>query len=268
MNFALTQCTQLSLQSMILKHLPAGHRQYISLRDQRGNVLAERILDRSSNSFEADLTQSNTAAAAPHVFERFLILGIQHIFTGYDHLLFLIGLLVTGLSARASAKVITSFTLAHSLTLALSATGRIQLSPRFVDPLIAVSIIYVGVENIMRREPRGRELLTFGFGLIHGLGFASALREGRHWLAHRGRGAPAGLLQPRRGDGAGFRRGACTAVDMETAATTPVCDLLFPRMLHVNGSNRNLLVCAARLVVNSGQTAGSKNGWLCIVIRN
>jgi len=177
MNFALTQCTQLSLQSMILKHLPAGHRQYISLRDQRGNVLAERILDRSSNSFEADLTQSNTAAAAPHVFERFLILGIQHIFTGYDHLLFLIGLLVTGLSARASAKVITSFTLAHSLTLALSATGRIQLSPRFVDPLIAVSIIYVGVENIMRREPRGRELLTFGFGLIHGLGFASALRE-------------------------------------------------------------------------------------------
>ncbi len=56
MNFALPQCTQLSLQSMILKRLPAGHRQYLSLRYQRGNVLAERILDRSSNSFEADLT--------------------------------------------------------------------------------------------------------------------------------------------------------------------------------------------------------------------
>src|SRR5437667_2536453 len=97
-----------------------------------------------------------------------MILGIQHSFTGYDHLLFLIGLLVTGLSARASAKVITSFTLAHSLTLALSATGRIQLSPRFVDPLIAVSIIYVGVENIMRREPRGRELLTFGLASYTG----------------------------------------------------------------------------------------------------
>ena len=177
MNFALPQCTQLSLESTILKRLPAGHRQYLSLRDQRGNVLAERILDRSGNSLEADLTESNTAAAAPRVVERFLILGIQHIFTGYDHLLFLIGLLVTGSGTRASAKVITSFTLAHSLTLALSATRSIQLSPRFVEPLIAVSIIYVGVENIMRREPRGRALLTFGFGLIHGLGFASALRE-------------------------------------------------------------------------------------------
>src|SRR5262249_2793544 len=93
MNFVLPQCTRLSLEFAILKRLPAGHRQYLSMSDQRGNVLAERILDRSTNSFEADLTESITSAGPPRVFERFLIMGVQHIFTGYDHLLFLIGLL-------------------------------------------------------------------------------------------------------------------------------------------------------------------------------
>jgi hypothetical protein len=73
--------------------------------------------------------------------------------------------------------VITAFSVAHSLTLALSTLGLFSLSPRVVEPLIAASVAYVGLENFFRREPSRRWLLGFGFGLAHGLGFASALRE-------------------------------------------------------------------------------------------
>jgi hypothetical protein len=74
--------------------------------------------------------------------------------------------------------VVTTFTLAHSLTLAAAATGLVSLSPKIVEPLIAVSIVYIGVENLfLRRPPRHRLALVFGFGLVHGLGFASALAE-------------------------------------------------------------------------------------------
>jgi len=77
----------------------------------------------------------------------------------------------------AAAKIITSFTIAHSITLAVATLGWVSISPRIVEPLIAVSIAYVGLENIFRRDLNRRWLLTFGFGLIHGFGFASVLRE-------------------------------------------------------------------------------------------
>ena len=74
--------------------------------------------------------------------------------------------------------VITCFTLAHSITLALAALGLVTMSPALVEPLIAASIVFVGVENLLRGgEPKGRWLLTFAFGLIHGFGFSGALRE-------------------------------------------------------------------------------------------
>ena len=97
--------------------------------------------------------------------------------TGYDHLVFLIGLLIVGASLTEAAKIITSFTLAHSLTLALSTLDVVNLSPAIVEPLIAASIVYVGIENILRRQVKRRWLLTFAFGLAHGFGFASALKE-------------------------------------------------------------------------------------------
>src|SRR5207248_3078790 len=99
------------------------------------------------------------------------------IWTGCDHLCFLFGLLVVGGRFLSSAKIITSFTVAHSLTLALATFNVVSLPSRIVEPLIAASIVYVGVENLFRRDLDKRWLLAFGFGLVHGLGFASALRE-------------------------------------------------------------------------------------------
>jgi hydrogenase/urease accessory protein HupE len=110
-------------------------------------------------------------------WRHFLRLGIEHIVTGYDHVLFLLGLLVVGSSLASAWRIITSFTVAHSITLALATLNVVQLSPRLVEPLIAASIVYVGLENLWDRPLHRRWLLTFGFGLVHGLGFASVLRE-------------------------------------------------------------------------------------------
>src|SRR6185295_17497952 len=107
----------------------------------------------------------------------FVLLGIEHILTGYDHLIFLLGLLLAGASFKNVAKIITSFTVAHSITLALSTFDLVRIPSAVVEPLIAVSIVYVGLENIFRRDLKWRWLLTLGFGLVHGFGFASALRS-------------------------------------------------------------------------------------------
>jgi hydrogenase/urease accessory protein HupE len=107
----------------------------------------------------------------------FFIEGIQHILGGLDHLLFLVSLLLAVDGWRRFALVVTSFTIAHSVTLALGALELVVVSPRLVEPLIAASIVYVAVENIVRRAPRARIAVTFGFGLVHGLGFGGALRD-------------------------------------------------------------------------------------------
>ena len=112
-------------------------------------------------------------------FGAFLKLGIKHILTGYDHLLFLAGLLIACRRFSTMAGIVTCFTIAHSITLALAALDVVTLPSRIVEPLIAASIVYVGVENLLRRgeQPKGRWALTFGFGLVHGFGFASVLKE-------------------------------------------------------------------------------------------
>jgi len=111
-------------------------------------------------------------------FADFLVMGVKHIWTGYDHLLFLFGLLIVTRNFASSFKIITCFTIAHSITLAVATLSLVQFSSRIVEPLIAASIVYVGIENLLRGDdPKGRWLLTFAFGLIHGFGFASVLRE-------------------------------------------------------------------------------------------
>ena len=92
-------------------------------------------------------------------------------------ILFLLGLLIVGGSFKSAIKIITAFTVAHSITLALATMNLINIPPSIIEPLIAVSIIYVGVENMVRRDMDKRWLLAFGFGLVHGCGFASALRD-------------------------------------------------------------------------------------------
>ena len=163
---------RLTLRSGLMASLPPGHRQYMAVRDARGNLLSERMLAAKADGLEIDAVP----AAGSSSFREFLSLGVEHILTGYDHLVFLLGLLIAGGTLAAAAKIITSFTIAHSITLALATLGWVNLSPRIVEPLIAVSIAYVGLENIFRRDLNRRWLLTFGFGLIHGFGFASVLR--------------------------------------------------------------------------------------------
>jgi HupE / UreJ protein len=113
----------------------------------------------------------------------YLVLGMEHIFGGYDHLSFLFGLMLVaagrGLSrgARYTLGIVTAFTVAHSVTLICAGLGIVRLPSHLVEPAIALSIAYVAAENLIVAEPRHRWLLTFGFGLIHGFGFASVLQE-------------------------------------------------------------------------------------------
>jgi hypothetical protein len=130
----------------------------------------------------------------------YLRLGVAHILTGYDHLSFLMALLLAaGLrnrtpardvarvaqaegatprqALRATVAIVSAFTVAHSITLVTQVLHPGWISTRWVEPAIAFSVAYVGFENLRRRAPRGRWLLVFAFGLVHGLGFASVLRE-------------------------------------------------------------------------------------------
>ncbi|HSE17369.1 MAG TPA: HupE/UreJ family protein [Pyrinomonadaceae bacterium] len=164
---------ELHLTAIALQDLPRGHKQFLSVRDHDGKILVERMLSAESNT----ITLNTISGASSERFFRFLTLGIEHIFTGYDHLAFLLAVLLTGGTLLSNARIITSFTIAHSLTLALATFSVITLPPSIVEPLIAASIIFVGLENLARRQLAARWLVTFGFGLIHGLGFASILRE-------------------------------------------------------------------------------------------
>jgi hypothetical protein len=108
----------------------------------------------------------------------FVLLGIEHIFTGYDHVLFLTSLLMmAGATLRYLTKVVTAFTVAHSITLSLAVLDVVSLPSQWVESAIALTIVYVAMENFWRKVPGKRWLWTFGFGLVHGLGFASVLQE-------------------------------------------------------------------------------------------
>ena len=175
LEFPNSRGTELHLSAIALEHLPRGHKQFLSVLDAEGKPLIERML--SAESKDLTIALHTNSASTSESFLRFLLLGIEHIFTGYDHLAFLLAVLLTGGTLASNARIITSFTIAHSLTLALATFGIVTLSPAIVEPLIAASIVFVGIENLVRRQLARRWLVTFGFGLIHGLGFASILRE-------------------------------------------------------------------------------------------
>jgi hypothetical protein len=108
----------------------------------------------------------------------FFPLGIEHILTGYDHLLFLIALMLRGGNFWSMLKIITAFTVAHSITLALAALDLVVLPGALVESVIALSIAYVALENLLPRHAVSRRwLVSFVFGLMHGFGFSSVLRE-------------------------------------------------------------------------------------------
>ncbi|OAI00406.1 hypothetical protein A1353_01550 [Methylomonas methanica] len=181
LHYAAAPQNALLVQSKFLALLPDGHQQYLTVRDANGKALTEKMLGKHED--QISLPIANAAAAespqAPFAaFGDFFKLGIEHIVTGYDHLLFLFALLAVTHSFWPALKIITFFTIAHSITLACAGLNLIELPSSFVEPFIAATIIYVGVENIIRGDhPKGRHWLTFGFGLIHGFGFAGVLQE-------------------------------------------------------------------------------------------
>jgi hydrogenase/urease accessory protein HupE len=112
------------------------------------------------------------------VIRRFVPAGVHHILIGPDHLLFLVGLLLLGGSIRRLAMVVTSFTIAHSVTLSLAALNILTPPARLIEPAIALSIVYVGADNLLAQGGRDvRAWIAFAFGFIHGFGFANVLRE-------------------------------------------------------------------------------------------
>jgi hypothetical protein len=163
------------------------HRGILRVRHGAGGD-AVRMLDPG-----APETAGASAAAPTPSAASFLREGVHHIVTGYDHLLFLLCLLLPAVLRREDgrwhavaswraalwpvAKTVTLFTLAHSVTLALATLGWVRLPPSFVEPAIAVTIMLAALDNIRPLILRGRGLITFLFGLIHGFGFAGVLGE-------------------------------------------------------------------------------------------
>jgi len=170
------EVTDLTITSSLFLDFDESHTQFIRLAppDDPKQLLHEGVLNESNMVFHvADVKTGGSAT-----FERalaFLKLGMQHLLTGPDHILFLLTVVV-GISFIESLKAVTSFTLAHSLTMALAFMGAISLPSSIVEPLIAVTVIYVAFENVTSRNIRRRWIWTFFFGLVHGLGFVGALK--------------------------------------------------------------------------------------------
>ena len=179
----------LTLRAPRLPELPSGHRQFVVISDERGSMITKKLLKAEDHTLQVFVEPATAAgmsgvAVTPRNSDsttawEFIKLGVEHIWIGYDHLLFLFALLLVCRSFRSIVGIVSCFTLAHSLTLALATLDIVNLPSRLVEAAIAASIVFVGVENLLRKgeEPRGRWVLTFAFGLIHGFGFASVLRD-------------------------------------------------------------------------------------------
>jgi hydrogenase/urease accessory protein HupE len=173
--FPLTARGSVDIQSPLLEKLAPGHRQYVTFA---GKSL---VLTAQKNSTSLEVSGGT--------FVPLLRMGVEHIWFGFDHLAFLLALLLAVANLREAFKIITAFTIAHSITLTAATFDLLRLPGNFVEPVIALSIVYVGIENFFGKPRTNRALVTFAFGLIHGFGFATALKE-----LGIGRDAPTALL--------------------------------------------------------------------------
>lgn len=154
--------------SVVVRQVGGGEDAYTAILE--GGALSE-ALPRDGYAAEGALP----------VFGRFIVSGFEHIIPkGLDHILFVLGLFFFSLRLSPLLWQVTAFTLAHTVTLALASTGVVSIPASIVEPLIAASIVYVAVENIFGGKGQvgwSRIALVFGFGLLHGLGFASVLSD-------------------------------------------------------------------------------------------
>ena len=151
------------------------HKTFLNMYED-GSLAAQAILDRDRSAFEYF---AGTRQGVRAVLRRFVPAGVRHILIGPDHLLFLAGLLLLGGTMKQLLLVVTAFTIAHSITLSLAALGMVIPPANAIEPAIALSIVYVGADNLLV-SAGGRDTrawIAFAFGLIHGFGFANVLRE-------------------------------------------------------------------------------------------
>lgn len=165
----------LHLRFGFLDRMPAGHRHLATVHLPRGDVdtlvaLARPVVD------------VDTGAAASIGFVSMLRGGVAHILTGADHLAFLLALVLGGtLASERRARVgalfamLSAFTVGHTCSLAVATLGGFAPGPRLVEPLVALSVAYVGAENLFTRSVRHRWMLTLPFGFVHGFAFAGGL---------------------------------------------------------------------------------------------
>ena len=163
------------------------HQTFVNIYED-GALRQQSILtaDAPSLAFYAGSTQGRVA-----LVRTFIASGIEHILIGPDHVLFLVGLLLLGGRVRHLALIVTAFTIGHSITLSLAALDVVNPPARFIEPLIALTIVVVGADNLFVLHDRqrwgqsaaaspprdARPLFAGFFGLVHGFGFASVLRE-------------------------------------------------------------------------------------------
>ena len=165
---------------------PAGELRYRATLFQDVDPTARHLAIIATESGERELALDSRApevalsgagSSALQVVGRFVQAGIEHIFLGYDHIAFLAAIVLWAQRLWPVIKIVTAFTIAHSITLSLAALQIVVFPSAIVEPAIAATIIFVAVENFFSRNVDGRWRVTFVFGLIHGFGFASALQE-------------------------------------------------------------------------------------------
>lgn len=166
----------LKIQCALFPYDPQ-HQTFLNVYES-GTLVRQEIFNQHRTTFEHFTgSRQGTLAAS----KSFLINGLYHIFAGPDHILFLVGLLLLGGSLRRLLIIVTAFTVAHSITLTLAALNIVNPSARVVEAGVALSIVYVGVDNLLVGAT-GRDVrawIACFFGLVHGFGFANVLREFR-----------------------------------------------------------------------------------------
>ncbi len=165
---------ELEMTFPIIEQLATGHRHVVHMH---AGDLAQRKIAQKGSTLKFSVDPDAMADEEISPFADFFIIGIEHIALGFDHLIFLLALFLVAGSVRAYVLMITAFTLAHSVTLALAVMEIYAPSGEFVEPVIALSIAWVGVENFIVKSVDKRWILTLCFGLIHGFGFAGALGD-------------------------------------------------------------------------------------------
>jgi hydrogenase/urease accessory protein HupE len=162
----------LTINALMFPYDPQ-HQTFVNVYE--GAALTQSILDasRTTLNYYAGTRQGTFA-----LVRTMLPLGIEHILVGPDHLVFLVGLLLLGGTWRQTVYIVTAFTAAHTLTLILAATNILSPPTRIIEPAIALSIVYVGADNLLIHGGRDvRPWIASAFGFIHGLGFADVLRN-------------------------------------------------------------------------------------------